>query len=191
MWKCNLWRKYKNSLHREPKTTWVPSQEVFRWLISAPGQEQHLLLPSPLQPSLSWHLLFFLPACGMNVHHKCQTKVANLCGVNQKLMAEALAMIESTQQVNALSIFRCSSHYPRPHLDLGFCESHSRSHGVVHKLSMWLLALKFAVFCAPGSLPAWQWTDLQGWTSGNRLPCSCEGCDTTSGLASIYNRKKR
>ncbi|XP_075284277.1 protein kinase C theta type isoform X2 [Opisthocomus hoazin] len=38
-------------------------------------------------------------ACGMNVHHKCQTKVANLCGVNQKLMAEALAMIESTQQV--------------------------------------------------------------------------------------------
>lgn len=35
----------------------------------------------------------------MNVHHKCQKKVANLCGVNQKLMAEALAMIESTQQV--------------------------------------------------------------------------------------------
>uniref|UniRef100_A0A8B9QLT1 Protein kinase C n=1 Tax=Anas platyrhynchos TaxID=8839 RepID=A0A8B9QLT1_ANAPL len=29
-------------------------------------------------------------ACDMNVHHKCQTKVANLCGVNQKLMAEAL-----------------------------------------------------------------------------------------------------
>ncbi|OBS76423.1 hypothetical protein A6R68_17123, partial [Neotoma lepida] len=37
-------------------------------------------------------------ACGMNVHHRCQTKVANLCGINQKLMAEALAMIESTQQ---------------------------------------------------------------------------------------------
>jgi len=51
----------------------------------------------------------------MNVHHKCQTKVANLCGVNQKLMAEALAMIESTQQVNTLSLdwpgerrFNCS-----------------------------------------------------------------------------------
>ena len=42
---------------------------------------------------------FFLSACGMNVHHRCQTKVANLCGINQKLMAEALAMIESTQQV--------------------------------------------------------------------------------------------
>lgn len=41
----------------------------------------------------------YLSACGMNVHHRCQTKVANLCGINQKLMAEALAMIESTQQV--------------------------------------------------------------------------------------------
>uniref|UniRef100_A0A665VNA6 Protein kinase C n=1 Tax=Echeneis naucrates TaxID=173247 RepID=A0A665VNA6_ECHNA len=37
--------------------------------------------------------------CGMNVHHKCQKKVANLCGVNQKLMAEALAIIGSKQQV--------------------------------------------------------------------------------------------
>ncbi|XP_041709498.1 protein kinase C theta type [Coregonus clupeaformis] len=36
--------------------------------------------------------------CGMNIHHKCQKKVANLCGVNQKLMAEALAMIETKQQ---------------------------------------------------------------------------------------------
>uniref|UniRef100_A0A671QZV6 Protein kinase C n=1 Tax=Sinocyclocheilus anshuiensis TaxID=1608454 RepID=A0A671QZV6_9TELE len=26
--------------------------------------------------------------CAMNVHHKCQTKVANLCGINQKLLAE-------------------------------------------------------------------------------------------------------
>uniref|UniRef100_A0A8D3CQA5 Protein kinase C n=1 Tax=Scophthalmus maximus TaxID=52904 RepID=A0A8D3CQA5_SCOMX len=36
--------------------------------------------------------------CCMNVHHKCQGKVANLCGVNQKLMAEALANIESKQR---------------------------------------------------------------------------------------------
>uniref|UniRef100_A0A3B4Y2G1 Protein kinase C n=1 Tax=Seriola lalandi dorsalis TaxID=1841481 RepID=A0A3B4Y2G1_SERLL len=39
--------------------------------------------------------------CGMNVHHKCQKKVANLCGVNQKLMAEALAIIESKQQAKS------------------------------------------------------------------------------------------
>ncbi|XP_055002657.1 protein kinase C theta type [Sorex araneus] len=41
-------------------------------------------------------------ACGMNVHHKCHNKVANLCGINQKLMAEALAMIESAQQARCL-----------------------------------------------------------------------------------------
>ncbi|XP_072922633.1 protein kinase C theta type isoform X2 [Hemitrygon akajei] len=40
--------------------------------------------------------------CGMNVHHKCQNKVANLCGVNQKMMAEALAQIESEQQARTL-----------------------------------------------------------------------------------------
>lgn len=31
--------------------------------------------------------------CGMNVHHKCQSKVANLCGINQKLLAEALTQV--------------------------------------------------------------------------------------------------
>uniref|UniRef100_A0AAR2L2M7 Protein kinase C n=1 Tax=Pygocentrus nattereri TaxID=42514 RepID=A0AAR2L2M7_PYGNA len=31
--------------------------------------------------------------CSMNVHHKCQTKVANLCGINQKLLAEALTQV--------------------------------------------------------------------------------------------------
>ncbi|XP_053263157.1 protein kinase C theta type [Podarcis raffonei] len=41
-------------------------------------------------------------ACAMNVHHKCQAKVANLCGINQKLMAEALQLIESRQQARSL-----------------------------------------------------------------------------------------
>lgn len=31
--------------------------------------------------------------CGMNVHHKCQKKVANLCGINQKLLAEVLSQV--------------------------------------------------------------------------------------------------
>uniref|UniRef100_A0A672JMX9 Protein kinase C n=1 Tax=Salarias fasciatus TaxID=181472 RepID=A0A672JMX9_SALFA len=35
--------------------------------------------------------------CAMNVHHKCQDKVANLCGINQKLLAEALTQVS---QVN-------------------------------------------------------------------------------------------
>uniref|UniRef100_A0A8C5D2H9 Protein kinase C n=1 Tax=Gouania willdenowi TaxID=441366 RepID=A0A8C5D2H9_GOUWI len=42
--------------------------------------------------------------CGMNVHHKCQGKVANLCGINQKLLAEALTQIG---QVSVLR--RCPS----------------------------------------------------------------------------------
>uniref|UniRef100_A0A8C2BBA1 Protein kinase C n=1 Tax=Cyprinus carpio TaxID=7962 RepID=A0A8C2BBA1_CYPCA len=37
--------------------------------------------------------------CSMNVHHKCQTKVANLCGINQKLLAEALTQV-STVNIN-------------------------------------------------------------------------------------------
>ncbi|KAG7229601.1 hypothetical protein INR49_012631 [Caranx melampygus] len=31
--------------------------------------------------------------CGMNVHSYCQKKVANMCGVNQKLLAEALSQV--------------------------------------------------------------------------------------------------
>ncbi|XP_029682354.1 protein kinase C delta type-like isoform X2 [Takifugu rubripes] len=31
--------------------------------------------------------------CGMNVHTYCKEKVANLCGVNQKLLAEALSQV--------------------------------------------------------------------------------------------------
>lgn len=45
------------------------------------------------------YAVFYCAECSMNVHHKCQKKVANLCGVNQKLMAEALAIIETKQQV--------------------------------------------------------------------------------------------
>ncbi|XP_077385267.1 protein kinase C delta type-like [Festucalex cinctus] len=31
--------------------------------------------------------------CAMNVHSYCQKKVANLCGINQKLLAEALSLV--------------------------------------------------------------------------------------------------
>lgn len=41
-------------------------------------------------------------ACGMNVHQKCHRKVANCCGINEKLMTEALAMMESIQQARCL-----------------------------------------------------------------------------------------
>lgn len=38
-------------------------------------------------------VLFLFLDCAMNVHHKCQDKVANLCGINQKLLAEALTQV--------------------------------------------------------------------------------------------------
>lgn len=51
-------------------------------------------------PSLSLSLFLISNAtnslcseCSMNIHHKCQTKVANLCGINQKLLAEALTQV--------------------------------------------------------------------------------------------------
>ncbi|XP_053159120.1 protein kinase C delta type isoform X2 [Hemicordylus capensis] len=44
--------------------------------------------------------------CGMNVHHKCQKKVANLCGINQKLLAEALNQVsqKSTRKSESGSV---------------------------------------------------------------------------------------
>ncbi|NXT16701.1 KPCD kinase, partial [Prunella fulvescens] len=44
--------------------------------------------------------------CGMNVHHKCQKKVANLCGINQKLLAEALTQVsqKSTRRSDSGSV---------------------------------------------------------------------------------------
>uniref|UniRef100_A0A665UEN4 Protein kinase C n=1 Tax=Echeneis naucrates TaxID=173247 RepID=A0A665UEN4_ECHNA len=45
--------------------------------------------------------------CGMNVHSYCQKKVANLCGINQKLLAEALSQVS---QVICLTLFMFSNH---------------------------------------------------------------------------------
>uniref|UniRef100_A0A8C8M3G4 Protein kinase C n=1 Tax=Oncorhynchus tshawytscha TaxID=74940 RepID=A0A8C8M3G4_ONCTS len=47
--------------------------------------------------------------CAMNVHHKCQDKVANLCGINQKLLAEALT------QVSQVSERVCCVYVQAPH----------------------------------------------------------------------------
>lgn len=43
------------------------------------------------------HFLFVFVDCAMNVHHKCQDKVANLCGINQKLLAEALTQVSQVR----------------------------------------------------------------------------------------------
>uniref|UniRef100_A0A665UE67 Protein kinase C n=1 Tax=Echeneis naucrates TaxID=173247 RepID=A0A665UE67_ECHNA len=45
--------------------------------------------------------------CGMNVHSYCQKKVANLCGINQKLLAEALSQV--SWYMYSLSVYKCIS----------------------------------------------------------------------------------
>uniref|UniRef100_A0A3B4XJ16 Protein kinase C n=1 Tax=Seriola lalandi dorsalis TaxID=1841481 RepID=A0A3B4XJ16_SERLL len=46
--------------------------------------------------------------CGMNVHSYCQTKVANLCGINQKLLAEALSQVTQVNlHMYLLSVYKC------------------------------------------------------------------------------------
>lgn len=42
------------------------------------------------------------------MHHKCQKKVANLCGINQKLLAEALNQVS---QVCFIAFCQVISHF--------------------------------------------------------------------------------
>lgn len=44
--------------------------------------------------------------CAMNVHHKCQDKVANLCGINQKLLAEALTQVSQVSSWRRSQVFQ-------------------------------------------------------------------------------------
>ena len=60
--------------------------------------------------------------CGMNVHHKCQMKVANLCGINQKLLAEALNQVSQVGR-------HCGEPVQRV-LGLGPVQAHAHSWGV-------------------------------------------------------------
>ncbi|KAA0712877.1 Protein kinase C delta type [Triplophysa tibetana] len=58
--------------------------------------------------------------CSMNVHHKCQTKVANLCGINQKLLAEALTQVSQK-----------STKRPEPNSqDVGVYQDYNKSPGL-------------------------------------------------------------
>uniref|UniRef100_A0A8D3DB93 Protein kinase C n=1 Tax=Scophthalmus maximus TaxID=52904 RepID=A0A8D3DB93_SCOMX len=47
--------------------------------------------------------------CAMNVHHKCQDKVANLCGINQKMLAEALTQVSQVSSWKTAFSYHVSS----------------------------------------------------------------------------------
>uniref|UniRef100_A0A8C5QZI7 protein kinase C n=1 Tax=Leptobrachium leishanense TaxID=445787 RepID=A0A8C5QZI7_9ANUR len=48
--------------------------------------------------------------CAMNVHHRCQGKVANLCGINQKLLAEALTQVSHILSATRLTAEKFTFH---------------------------------------------------------------------------------
>uniref|UniRef100_A0A665UDP2 protein kinase C n=1 Tax=Echeneis naucrates TaxID=173247 RepID=A0A665UDP2_ECHNA len=68
--------------------------------------------------------------CGMNVHSYCQKKVANLCGINQKLLAEALSQVSQVSTLRSicegLVPTPAASTAPRVHLTI--------NHLVLHKV---------------------------------------------------------
>lgn len=41
------------------------------------------------------------------MHHKCQKKVANLCGINQKLLAEALNQVSQVCFIAIPQVINC------------------------------------------------------------------------------------
>ena len=48
-----------------------------------------------------WRLI--VAECGVNCHKKCEKNMPNLCGVNQKIFAEALSKIKKTATPGAKS----------------------------------------------------------------------------------------
>ena len=64
----------------------VPILSVFKLDVHCSARVSHNLIFSLINVQS-----FFLLACNMNCHKKCQSKVPNDCGINQKMLAEAMA----------------------------------------------------------------------------------------------------
>lgn len=46
--------------------------------------------------------------CGISCHKRCQSKLPNLCGVNEKLLAEALRNVKEEKKIrNRLEVCTC------------------------------------------------------------------------------------
>ena len=45
----------------------------------------------------------FIPVCGVNCHSRCQPNIPNLCGVNERLMAEALKDVDEVKKKRLVS----------------------------------------------------------------------------------------
>ena len=65
---------------------------LFRQGMKCSGRAENELPTAPFTLSF---VFFFCLVCGANCHKRCQLKVPNLCGVNEKLLSEALQRIGS------------------------------------------------------------------------------------------------
>ncbi len=59
------------------------------------GHRFAMLLTRETTCTLMFYHIFSV--CGLNCHKKCEKKVPNLCGINQKLLAEALDSVKSSK----------------------------------------------------------------------------------------------
>ncbi|CAD5112691.1 DgyrCDS1915 [Dimorphilus gyrociliatus] len=111
---CSVHKKcHKNILGTCPgnaRDTQETKKILQRFRIDVPHQFQTHNYMSPTFCDHCGSLLYGLfkqgvkcqsPACNVNVHHKCQNKVANLCGVNQKLLNEELNNIKKNKPVKS------------------------------------------------------------------------------------------
>lgn len=56
---------------------------------------------------------FFYTDCDVNCHKKCEKLTANLCGVNQKLIVEAIASVRKGKKIQIKIVSYNFIHYPR------------------------------------------------------------------------------
>lgn len=57
------------------------------------NKNHHFLFPSFLKKKIYFYCVRSKLDCDVNCHKKCQKLTANLCGVNQKLIVEALSSL--------------------------------------------------------------------------------------------------
>lgn len=91
-----------------------------------------------------------LTVCDTNVHHKCEKLTANLCGVNQKLLSEALMEIKrgGSQPTPPVPVIYCSS----LGLSANQCRIQKLSHACNHRLQRQLSKSLLDACCFIASL---------------------------------------
>ena len=65
-----------------------------------------------------YYYMLSLSECGISCHKRCQSKVPNLCGVNEKLLAEALRNVKEEKKIRT-RLEVGMAYFTHGHLDKG------------------------------------------------------------------------